>query len=1086
MPPSTTRKRAKKLLNELWELQTNDVPMTAATLLETKYLLRGSKRCIRVEVISPRFLADIPISEVEITDDRIPKFIPTSQFVRCQLEDQKLTGSRSHNCQQDPVALPAVLALLNSVCSTAASARSTSYPTQFRWHCSLTHRTHIIFAFVNIRMRSRVYTIEELLKLKTSASSDVVAGMNYQDNELVDMVRNKPRVNSVSSRSYNSNSLKRDRKKTMDNSSTASDEVVFKGTMNRRPVLKQEPASDNNNEDTTTVPKAPAVSTSELEQHMEWKYRGRSGSEVTANEPLPAPTGLNAQLNEGFQRFYKAVVSPTHVRVTAGGRIVPNTRNPVSPTANKRPKDAESVSGEKTEPAPAAAPKQPPPVMGMPHPMSYFYPGFPSMPPVHPMTGMPMPMMPPGFPYPMPIPPAPTASGASEKENQSKKTDDSKAALDSDPGKAGIKLSPPEQFDRTKPFMYNGQQWMFPMFPAHYPGYLGMPPPGYAGAMPGPHMMMPPHLAMASMMGPMGPIAPQPPPKAASNPAAPTSTRQTTPQPPPKPPISSIRPSQITRKQIDSLRANLKYHEDQLQYNKHQIDENDMENKIQMLHADIERFEKVFRAQVEYEGKHYPKSDKARDEDSCSSGRSSAPSSKAQSQSEESKDSKATTVSNASQSQPKLRKKDRSRDSVGLNSNKSSNASYTFVESASARDRAISAMNPSKKTSLPSGAALAPVFQPRSVSTFSCPIPNGQVQTQAQGNNAWQAAQAEEGLTQEQLEAAEERLLAAGAKAWNLPQEVNGVSSQSSHGVSPQGQENLGVPYLVGTLPRGANPYAGHRIEYEYNRKLSAEEIQARHLYWGKAPRSVSHGLPKYDGKNFYPPSPAKNITPSESPSIRRARITIGVPEIDYGFSAPSHKEMDPFHAVTPNETFQKAEGTQTSSKAPSVGSAQSFSSQADNHSEDFEKTLAESKTIAETDSSHDSHSRASVSETKSADYHDTRSNGASSKLWQSMLKRGLTNSDVLPSAVSSTTAQGYLPQFTGHATASLSPTISGTIGSPSRGSPAKDAEVNSTGTSTFMAPKTGENAPPAPSDRTSISDALRSMVGMKSPAWAH
>lgn len=184
MPPSTARKRAKKLLKELWELQTHDVPMTASTLLETKYLLQSSKRCARVEVISPRFLAEHPASQVEITDDRIPIFIPTSHFIRCQLEDQKLTGSRSHNCQQDPVALPAVLALLHCVCSTAFSARKSSYPTQFRWHCSLTHRTHIIFAFVDVKMRSRVYTIEELLNLRDSASSDVVAGMNYQENEL--------------------------------------------------------------------------------------------------------------------------------------------------------------------------------------------------------------------------------------------------------------------------------------------------------------------------------------------------------------------------------------------------------------------------------------------------------------------------------------------------------------------------------------------------------------------------------------------------------------------------------------------------------------------------------------------------------------------------------------------------------------------------------------------------------------------------------------------------------------------------------------------------------------------------------------
>lgn len=184
MPSSTTRKKAKKLLKELWELQTTDVPMTAATLLEAKYLLQNFKRCSRVEVISPKFLADLPASQVEITDDRIPNFIPTSQFIRCQLEDQRLTGSRSHNCQQDPVVLPALLALLNRVCSNVSSSRKTSYPTQFRWHCSLTHRTHIIFAFVDIKMRSRVYTIGELLNLRNTASSDVAAGMNHQDNEL--------------------------------------------------------------------------------------------------------------------------------------------------------------------------------------------------------------------------------------------------------------------------------------------------------------------------------------------------------------------------------------------------------------------------------------------------------------------------------------------------------------------------------------------------------------------------------------------------------------------------------------------------------------------------------------------------------------------------------------------------------------------------------------------------------------------------------------------------------------------------------------------------------------------------------------
>lgn len=784
------------------------------------------------------------------------------------------------------------------------------------------------------------------------------------------MLRTKSRI---SSRSYNANSLKRSAKRVMDDSSSASDEVVFKGIMNRRQP-KSEPAqtvpstqaaappgqfSDSSqraqhaqpvsiNTIVTKVPTAPAP---ESEQPMEWKYRGRSGSETT-NEPLPAPIGLDAQHHEGFQRFYKAVVSPTHVRVTAGGRIVPNTRNPVSPTA-KRPKEEESVvNGDQSDPVPTSAYKQPMPIVGMPHPMPFFYPGFPGMPPMHPMTGMPMPMIPPGFPFPMPVP------TVSTKENQAKKAEDknTNAVPESEPAKSSIKISPPEQFDHTKPFMYNGQQWMFPMFPTPYPGFVGMPPPGYGGPhVPGAPMMIPPQIALGQIMGPMGMQPPQAPP-------APVSSRQSTPHPPSKPPISSIRPSQITRKQIDGLRANLKYHEDQLQFNRHQIDEKDMENKIQLLQTDIERFERVFRAQVEYEGKHYPKADNLKEESSSSGGRSSAPSTKtSQSQSEESKESKATTVT--TNSQPKPRKKDRSRDSVGLNSNKSSTASYMFDDIT--RDRLLGTANPGKKSSLPSDAALAPIFQPRSVSAFTVPITNDQGQ-------GWQSAAADEAITQEQLDAAEKKLLAAGAKAWNLARQVKEMPKSPSQGSLHHDNSNLGVPYLVGRLPPGVNPYSTHRIEYEYNRKLTDEEIQARHLYWGKGPRTIIQGLPKYDGKNFYPPSPAKNVTPNESPSVRRGRVTIGITKTDYGFHGTHAQDIDPFCAATPNEAFLEAQET-NNSNSPSAKSSQSFSSQAENHSEEFEKALAETKSIVE--ETEGSHSK-DVSETKSADYHDPRANG--------------------------------------------------------------------------------------------------------------
>lgn len=794
------------------------------------------------------------------------------------------------------------------------------------------------------------------------------------------MLRTKSRL---SSRGYNSNSLKRGSRRTMDDSSTTSDEVVFKGAMSRRahrqeatlPVQPAQPARSTQPGQPVQLPPAAAVdptkaaaSVSESDQPTEWKYRGRSGSEVMNNEPLSAPTGINAQQNEGFQRFYKAVISPTHVRVTAGGRIVPNTRNPVSPTA-KRPKDGESIANStQSEPAPAAAPKQPMPVMGMPHPMQFFYPGFhPGMPPIHPMTGMPMPMMQPGFPIPMPVPnpaAAPANQYASLKENQAKKTDsnEAKTTSDSESAKAGgVKLSPPEYFDHNRPFMYNGQQWMFPMFSSPYSGFMGMVPPGYAGPpVPGAPMMMPPHMAMGSMMTSMGPVALQPSQVAVPPASAPASSRQSTPQPPSKPPISSIRPSQITRKQIDGLRTNLKYHEDQVQYNKHQIDEKDMDNKIQMLQADIERFERVFKAQAEYEEKHYPKVEKAKEEVSSSDGRSSAPSTKtSQSQSEESKESKATTVTNIFQA--KLRKKGRSRDSIGLNSNKSSTASYTYEAS---RDRMLT--NPGKKSTLPSGAALAPVFQPRSVSAFTVPITTGQ-------DKNWHGTSPDEQITQEQLEETEKRLLAAGVKAWNLSQQVQELAEPASQSQSPRNHDNLGVPYLVGTLPRGVNPYFAHRIEYEYNRKLTDEEVQARHMYWGKAPRSVSQGLPKYDGKNFYPPSPVKDVTPNESPSFRRGRVPIGVPEIGYGFPSPNSNDNDPFRAASAGEACLKVEDPDNNSGAPSVQSSQSFTSQAEDHSEEFEKALAE--TQSNEVESEGTHSK-DVSETRSADYHDPRANG--------------------------------------------------------------------------------------------------------------
>jgi hypothetical protein len=48
------------------------------------------------------------------------------------------------------------------------------------------------------------------------------------------------------------------------------------------------------------------------------------------------------------------------------------------------------------------------------------------------------------------------------------------------------------------------------------------------------------------------------------------------------------------------------------------------------------------------------------------------------------------------------------------------------------------------------------------------------------------------------------------------------------------------------------------------------------------------------------------------------------------------------------------------------------------------------------------------------------------------MMKRGTSSGNVVPGTVSSTTAQGVLPHYSGHATASLAPTATNTNSAPS------------------------------------------------------
>ena len=90
-----------------------------------------------------------------------------------------------------------------------------------------------------------------------------------------------------------------------------------------RPLRRKVNKSSEGTEDSMLA--TGAIKRRPMQQHQ-WHYRRRDSSD--RHQPHSAPTGFAAQQAENFQRFYRAVVSPTHVRVTAGGRIVPNTRAP--------------------------------------------------------------------------------------------------------------------------------------------------------------------------------------------------------------------------------------------------------------------------------------------------------------------------------------------------------------------------------------------------------------------------------------------------------------------------------------------------------------------------------------------------------------------------------------------------------------------------------------------------------------------------------------------------------------------------------------------------------------------------------------
>ncbi|KAK5660635.1 hypothetical protein OQA88_11997 [Cercophora sp. LCS_1] len=1045
-------KRRRKLLDRLWIWQGYDHPLPAHIFLSVGYLLRFNSRLKVVDVkIKP---GQDPGYKVEHSTE-----ISTTWLLKFILESLYFTSPEN--------------------------------PTLFRWYSPARHRHYNIFAYISEPMERQAYSISELLALRgepgpnggpnldvnPEIASDVIRKSGSESSEAKGEPKRDPKQESKQDHKYMGARVK-------DDSSVSSEEVLFKGNMSRRsrqPIRDstEEPPREPSHQATCEPFSEPAhepihepiraavrEATRDLNQdgihdhsrNEEWKYRGRSESEVATGEPFSAPTGISAQRSEGFQRFYKAVVSPTHVRVTAGGRIVPNTRGPPSPTS-KRSKDEVTTEGH------GGADKMPhvkpfphpmgmvPPIPVMPQFIPGYPPGFQHI--QGPMSFVPMAFgapMPPGFPFPQPSASSVNATqstdGSTLKETHNTKHGEVRSETGAAQEKQDkVKLAPPELFDYTKPFFFNGQ-YMYPV-PAAFPAGMGAPmmpypilgvPPGVPSPMAGPPPPAPPPGGpMHTMPAPSFPAPRQVPTmETAHHPVLPTHL-----QPPSGPPISSIRPSDITKKQIATFKQSLKYHEDQLQFNRHQIDEKEMEHKCMTLRNHIARFEATYKSQLEFE-------------ESVARGSQQKP---------ESRRATPAPVEVKHPSQPTTAEKPLSINGSNVHgsqtaTDKTNHGSVRMtmnrgmpdfqVNQAEGGARQLSGyygesdgqpLPDYQKKGIPIDAALAPVFKPRGGYASS-----------------WGGSQ----NSRDANDDIDRRLLVSTSSY---------ADSSASLGKSTRPKtkrDGLGVPYLLGTLPKGMNPRTARDQDYVYSRPLTDEERRARFLYWGDAPKSVTSGLPKYDGKHFYPPTPVKGQGGTRD-LANQCVGTTGRSEVDHEVRE-TRSEPDPFQSITPVQ--------RPGPSKPSIFNENGYIAtrrinpydpQIFGASEDLPRASEDSDSqggvpVRTREASADALSYGAY------DRRGEKSGGA--KLWPAMLKKGSTSS-----AVSSTTAQGFLPQYSGHAAASLSPTVNRNPISPiGEVSPSKNlADRNDGGALLVPAPeKRGENLPP--SNVGSLEDQFKNM----------
>lgn len=352
--------------------------------------------------------------------------------------------------------------------------------------------------------------------------------------------------------------------------------------------------------------------------------------------------------------------------------------------------------------------------------------------------------------------------------------------------------------------------------------------------------------------------------------------------------------SELTNFQIQGFYSHLKFIDNQIANNKHQIDEAYMAHQRSEILAAISNLEAMLQAQLLYEGK-VPNVHQNSESNvpSNSHGNGGHHSNNGQLASEHSSadapsplDDQTINPCQGIFCKPKV-------VPVTLSAPKEPTKLAGKAEKSKTTERSlnkkpVTQSEPSAKSKLTAAAAKAPPFQPRAqtarassniTKNSSSDVETLTIQTHlpvgsqalyplswGQSSNVTDATSAGyasvlrgRSMNETSIHSRE----SSSPITFDQPQSFHGYSgamaaSSMTPIIAPQA-----VPYLIGVLPRGVDATEAKGTDLLYSRPLTEEEIRARHLYWGRAPRAIQSGLPKFDGKDFYPPSPVKEKHPT-------------------------------------------------------------------------------------------------------------------------------------------------------------------------------------------------------------------------------